>query len=219
MMNLLLRSSYFSVVRSCIKKRSILHNQLPFLSKLYYSVHVKNNIEQKSVDITWEDGSTTNFPHIYLRDHCLCSACFDPISQQRFLFNGVYNDYKDRIAKEVHISSDKKVLCIDWEGDEQHPRSEFKLDWLKQFRFASDDDDVVASNVYYRDRHIWGSEMLHNMPRFDFHLLLQDKMEFYGWLRSLLKFGITILDNVPKKPGQIRKLADRIAYLKLTTYG
>ena len=218
-MNLLLRSNCFSAVKSSIAKGSILRRQLPFLSKLYYSIQVKNDIQQKSVDITWEDGLTTKFPHLYLRDHCCCSACYDPNSQQRFLFNCVYNDYKNKIAKNVHISNDKKVLSIDWEDDEQHPRSEFNLDWLKQFRFATDDDDVVASNIYYRDRHIWGSEMLHKIPRYDFYLLLQDDMELYQWLRSLMKFGITVLDNVPQKPGQIHKLADRIAYLKLTGYG
>ncbi|RDD38646.1 Gamma-butyrobetaine dioxygenase [Trichoplax sp. H2] len=221
-MSSLLRSRNFNLVKMhiCNTSSSLINQyKLPFLPKVCYSVQVKNDLKQKCVNLTWEDGITTRYPHLYLRDHCRCSACYDSISEQRFLFNCIYDNYKDKIAKEVRICDKGERLQIDWYEDEKHPYSEFKLDWLRKYRFSTEEDEMVASNIYHRDRQIWGSEMLNKIPRYDFYALLQDKLELYRWLRSLIKIGITILDNVPEKPGQMHKLADRVSFLKLTTYG
>ncbi|EDV24687.1 uncharacterized protein TRIADDRAFT_25731 [Trichoplax adhaerens] len=213
----------FSVINSLLSRRAVKYSSSIVLrrpywlsSKLYYSIQVENRVQDKLVSVKWDDGKITDYPHVYLRDNCRCPSCFDPQAQQRIISNPIYHNYANAT---VRICDKGERLQIDWYEDEKHPYSEFKLDWLRKYRFSTEEDEMVASNIYHRDRQIWGSEMLNKIPRYDFYALLQDKLELYRWLRSLIKIGITILDNVPEKPGQMHKLADRVSFLKLTTYG
>lgn len=41
----------------------------------------------------------------------------------------------------------------------------------------------------------------------------------HDWLEALAKYGITIIKNTPLEKDEIRKLADRVAFIKNTHYG
>jgi len=45
---------------------------------------------QRCLDVTWNDGETTSYPYIWLRDNCQCSTCFHAATlARRLLFHDV----------------------------------------------------------------------------------------------------------------------------------
>lgn len=189
------------------------------LSKHAYSVRVQNNPESKCMDVTWEDGVTTNFPHLYLRDHCRCPSCFDPQTKSRVIFNSIYNSYLDSAAKDVNLSQDQQTIQVDWENDEQHPVSRFPVEWLRAHRFPTQDEISAMSRIYLKDRHTWGKELSGHIPEFDCQQLHQDDETLYRWLKCLTTVGLSIVKNVPREKGQVNKLINRVGYIRTTNYG
>lgn len=181
-----------------------------------YSVQVENRINEKLLCVKWEDGQTTNYPHIYLRDNCPCPSCYDPQVRQRTISNAIYDDYINATIKTAYVDQDKDEIHVEWINDGQHTSSIFQLDWLKNCRFASQ-DEIQQPRI---NRSLWNSDTRNNIPRFDFNQVMNDRLQLYQWLRSLLKHGIAIIENVlPNEIGQVRKLANKIAYLRPCCYG
>ncbi|RDD45920.1 Gamma-butyrobetaine dioxygenase [Trichoplax sp. H2] len=189
------------------------------LCKQGYAVQVSNNIDKKCLDVTWEDGVTTNYPHIYLRDHCRCPSCYDPQTKSRALFNCVYNSYIDCIAQDANVSENEKIIQVDWKDDNEHPVSRFPLDWLRAHRFSNDNELKTMNQVYIQDRHTWGKEMKDNIPIFDYQELHENDQTLYRWLKHLTTIGLTIVRNTPQEVGQVTKLIARVGYNRTTNYG
>ena len=188
-------------------------------SRHAYSIRVQNRPENKCLDVTWEDGVTTNFPHLYLRDHCRCPSCFNPQTKSRAIFNCIYDSYLDSTAKNANLSQDQQTVQVDWENDDQHPVSHFPIEWLRANRFITQDEIAAMCRIYLKDRRTWGKEMSGKIPEFDCQQLHQDDQTLYNWLKCLTSVGLSIVKNVPQEVGQVTKLIERVGYVRTTNYG
>ncbi|RDD36325.1 Gamma-butyrobetaine dioxygenase [Trichoplax sp. H2] len=184
----------------------------------FNSVAVENDIDNRQLHVKWDDGTTSRFPHIYLRDNCQCPNCFHPSAKQRNISDtSVLDAYDvDTKASQAQLHPDRQEIEIKWDKDNHV--SVFDTNWLKMRRFPTDRDQV-GHKIVYSDRRLWGGDLNGDIPTTDFNEILHDDLALYKWLKNLAKVGLTLVKNVPEEVGQVERLADRIAYLRVTNYG
>lgn len=195
------------------KKLSISQRPYVAFSQFYYSVQVENRIEDKLLSLKWDDGEIRNYPHYYLRDQC--PSCYNPQTRQRINSNLVLSNYAKTTIKTAHIDQDSDELHVEWMDDGSYTSSRYRLDWLKTHQFVSPTDN----KQFRMKRRLWDSNAELNVPRFDFNKVLSDKLELYEWLRSILQNGSAIIDNMPKKIGQIQRVTQQVTDIRQTAYG
>ena len=68
--------------------------------------------------VTWQKGSTSRFPFIWLRDNCRCAKCRDPRNGQRLF------DTLDLPAepKPAETRLDSEAVAIRWAGEDHDSR-------------------------------------------------------------------------------------------------
>ena len=49
--------------------------------------------------------------------------------------------------------------------------------------------------------------------------LLNNDHSLYDWLKTLEQTGLYLITDMPCKPGQMKRLSERVAFLKKTNYG
>ena len=49
--------------------------------------------------------------------------------------------------------------------------------------------------------------------------LLNDDRVLYEWLKTLEQTGLCLMVEMPRKPGQLKRISERVAFLKKTNYG
>ena len=189
------------------------------------SVHtqrlIKNVTSQDhchTLNVTWLDGTTLQYPSVYLRDICQCSLCFDKASQGR-LFDTVSElDINIRFSS-VTVDDNGKSLRVHW--PDKH-MSEFDSEWLLERSLPTSGTHKTSSQEteqYTRDVELWGKDLTGKIPRFEYDALMSNDTTLLSWLSSLSKVGLTQIIKMPSKQGHLKKLGDRIGWLKQTTYG
>ena len=69
------------------------------------------------------------------------------------------------------------------------------------------------------ERKFWGSESLDNFPEASFEEIITDDVALLEWLRQLEIYGFVKVKDAPVETGQVRRLAERIAFIRKTHYG
>ena len=49
--------------------------------------------------------------------------------------------------------------------------------------------------------------------------LLEDDRTLFDWITAIQRFGLVLLKGSPGKPGQLHRIAERVAFLRKTNYG
>ncbi|XP_038069346.1 gamma-butyrobetaine dioxygenase-like [Patiria miniata] len=173
--------------------------------------NVKVDLERKELNVSWEGSGAKSqaYPFVWLRDNCHCPQCFHPTALGR-LPSSTHHLNVDVIADVVEISADGRSLIVQW--DDGH-ESEFLFHWLGYHRF----DQSLDDQLLYPKQSLWGSDV--NIKSFDFDELLAEDHSLYSWLAELVTRGVALVKNAPAEVGQVYKLAERVAYLRATTYG
>ena len=78
-------------------------------------------------------------------------------------------------------------------------------------------DEITLSNRL--ERKYWGSESLEKFPEALFQELMTDDAALLQWLRQLEVFGFVKVNGAPAEIGQVRRLAERISFIRKTHYG
>jgi len=173
------------------------------------SVLLKNaslNLEKKAIDTEWSDGKSSAFHYLWLRDNCPTN--FHPDTKER-TFDLL------SVSDEIHpsdISFDKKHLSINW--SEGNHTSDFDLNWLYQHAYAGDLKKDTRTN--YQS---WSGDFAPNIPRVDYHQIMQHDSTLLAWMQSLDKHGLTIVENMPDSKESLTKTASRISFLRETNFG
>lgn len=74
-------------------------------------------------------------------------------------------------------------------------------------------------SIYRLNRIFWGSELTEKIPTANFNDLITDDVALLTWLQQLEVFGFVLIQNAPVEHGQIKKLADRVSFIRKTHYG
>ena len=168
----------------------------------------------KVLQVTWENGTQSQFPFIFLRDNCLCPQCYEKSAKQR-LFETVSVEL-DIEAKNVIFDPEKQSFEITWPDGHT---SVFESIWLAERQFPkSKDEQIEKSKSYFPKKLLWDSSF--DVPTADFQSILTDDSARYSWLSDLATYGLTLIKNAPKKPNQLPKIAEKVGgYIRQTHYG
>jgi gamma-butyrobetaine dioxygenase len=158
--------------------------------------------------VTWQKGSTSRFPFIWLRDNCRCAKCRDPRNGQRLF------DTLDLPAepKPAETRLDSEAVAIRWAGEDHDSR--YAGAWLVAH------DLSPQARVKRRSRHrLWGAEIANDLPQADWPEVLAKPAEELRLLSGLADYGFALLHKVPVEKGQVASVGDRLGHVRVTNYG
>jgi gamma-butyrobetaine dioxygenase len=163
--------------------------------------------DERMVRVHWQDGTTGDFPFLWLRD--TCPSAWHPETQERVLD---LLDVPADIAPEA-VAVEDGHLRIDWAGEAG--KSRFPLDWLRTHRpGARSADPAAIPPATWR-----GNAGAEAIPRTRADAILTDDGALAAWLRDLKRSGITIVEGLPPDREAGMAVARRVGFLRETNFG
>ncbi|GLG99378.1 uncharacterized protein GBIM_05850, partial [Gryllus bimaculatus] len=165
------------------------------------------------IQVQSADGNVLKYPWIWLRDNCQCSSCFNPKLQSRTIDWRTFDITVN--PKSLHINNN--ILSIQWSDGHC---SEFTLKWLHERSFTKDKQEKWLNDVYRLPKIPWSAADFPSvLKKFDYSDVIQSDSYLYEWLKALAEYGVAIVENTPIQEDQLRKLANRVSFIKRTHYG
>jgi gamma-butyrobetaine dioxygenase len=156
------------------------------------------------VRITWPDGMSDAFHHLWLRDNCPCAECRDPAAGER-LFDTVSMPV-DLRPRAVRLED---ALVVDWHDGH---RSRFPAAWLRRHAYGATATSTPLPT--------WDAATIAADPP---HISLAEIDAGRGgqlrWLQLLRDHGFCIVSGVPTRPEAVVELAERIAFVQESNFG
>ncbi|EDV32646.1 uncharacterized protein Dana_GF22125 [Drosophila ananassae] len=155
------------------------------------------------------------YPQIWLRDNCQCPDCFHASTRAR-------KSHWERGPLNIEVSKlnynpEQQKLEVTWQDDHQ---STYDMAWLRERDFGEAARKRYLEEVYKPPPQLWGKSDFPAMRReFDYQDVLEKDKVLRSWLEALAVQGFAILKEAPDDVNVARKLAERIGYIKRTTYG
>lgn len=164
------------------------------------------------VKVGWEDGTTSRFPFLYLREKCQCHSCFHESSQQRILHMKNLDLDSKPLSTTVKDNGDK--IEVLWHDNHV---SEFNSKWLYNKTLPEYNHGSKRESIIREGAQIWDKTF--TIPTFEFKGLLGEEHSLLDWLQTLRHVGVAKVTGVPRKLGQLERLGKAVGYLKNTFYG
>lgn len=169
--------------------------------------------DSDAVKIRWEDGSSTKFHNIWLRDHCQCKQCYNSDTHQKE-FN-ILDVPLDIQPTNVSINDQNNQVAIKW--PDSHETS-FDAEWLKQHSYHGDTKPLNHKEEPF----LWDKKTIEsNMPcGFDFAKVLSDDDELFTLFQGIIRYGFAFVDNTPTEVRAIAEMATKLGgFVRETHYG
>ncbi|MGY0400055.1 MAG: TauD/TfdA family dioxygenase [Ostreibacterium sp.] len=163
-------------------------------------------LDSHYLTITWANEHQSIYHYLWLRDNC--ASGFHEITQER-LFS-LLSVSPDLHALSAKISDDQQSLIIDW--SEGNHCSSFDLNWLK----AHDYSRQVHQNSH---KIIWNHHYQTHIATHDYRQIINNDSALKAWMTDLTKYGLTIINHMPKDTASTTDIACRIGHLRETNFG
>jgi gamma-butyrobetaine dioxygenase len=160
------------------------------------------------VEVSWADGASARFHHVWLRDNCACTLCVHPITKEQ-TFELVAAPAVNP-ARAVAVTADGALEVV-WASDGHCSR--YHPGWLRTHGY----DGVVAHGD--QGRIMWDGSTPGVPPTFDGPAVLADDEALLEWLVALRAFGVSRLRGVPTGPDVVGDVARRIGIVRETNFG
>ena len=163
------------------------------------------SVSERKLNIPWEDGKTSSFHHIWLRDHCRSKECFHEVTNQRLLETA-------KIPRDIapqSFDAEEAGLRIKWSHGGHE--SFYSWDWLHRHSYSPKLEKTEVEPLKY-----WGAEIVDEMPRVQFDEVMSSDEGVAKWLGLIHRVGFAIVDGTPVTPEASQQLLERIAFIRLT---
>ncbi|CRK97926.1 CLUMA_CG011299, isoform A [Clunio marinus] len=172
---------------------------------------------EKKVNIASGKLKKFEFPFVYLRDNCQCEFCYHAQSSSRTLS---WENFDVSIKPKNFLFDDSRnVLKVIWNDNEQHT-SEYDYEWLKARNFSIENREHYLKTFYRPDKKLWTKNNFKSiLQNFDFMKIIETDHELYDWLNCLAIHGVAIIKNTPQTENEIRRIAERVGFIRRTHYG
>ncbi len=157
--------------------------------------------------VTWGDGHSGKFHHIWLRDNCSCPQCGNHESGSRFLS---FLDIPTDIAP-AHMSHDAVAITVRWRGD--HHMSLYSSAWLRRHCYSD------AARAARGQRKTYWDANLSELPTADFPAIEQDPKERHRLFAKVAEYGFVVVRDLGTDPDQTLRLAAMLGYVRDTHFG
>jgi len=171
------------------------------------------DVDGSMITIGTSTGEQHQYPSVWLRDNCQCPKCFNTTLQSRTVLWTRF----DINIKPTHIVAESNQLKMVWSDGHE---SEYDLNWLLERSFAENVRKEWLKQHYPMARIPWDTAEFDNiLKKYDFHDILSSDTLLLDWLENIATYGITLIHNTPPQEDQLRKVVNRVAFIKRTTYG
>ncbi|NHN90052.1 TauD/TfdA family dioxygenase [Acetobacter conturbans] len=175
------------------------------------------------VHVAWSDSRKTTFDPWWLRDNCLCTRCYLPLTREQIF--EIVDAPSDLAPASVVISREAApsvtsdtvsgpTLNVTW--NDGH-KSSYPAGWLRAH--ATDDVSRAERQAKNPRPFIWGAEHANKLRTFDYEHVMENNNELLAWLIALRASGLTLMKNVPTKADSLLGPANRISHIRETNFG
>lgn len=162
----------------------------------------------ENLNLVWSDGHLSHFHFIWLRDNCACAACLHPETKERtFDVMTIGGDQPALTSFDVQ----KEQLVLSWEDGHV---SEFPSDWLRLNCYSAS-----AREARQEKPILWTAAINTALPEIDYDAVMENDRGLLTWLDLLVDHGFALVRKTPTRPGEVMRVANRIAYLRETNFG
>ncbi|XP_060661590.1 gamma-butyrobetaine dioxygenase [Drosophila nasuta] len=174
-------------------------------------------LDQRYIELrAANDEHPLKFPSIWLRDNCQCSECFHGATRAR-KSHWERGPVSHAAAQAVNFDEHRQQLVINWQDAHN---SSYDLEWLQQRDFSPEARQRYLSEVYKPTMQLWGKSQFGEVTReFRYADVMAQDAVLCAWLEALAVQGFALLREAPNDVQVARQLAERIGYIKRTTYG
>lgn len=89
-----------------------------------------------------------------------------------------------------------------------------------QRNFSHENRENYIDSSYQPPKKFWTkNDFTDVFAKFDFNDILNSDEVFSKWLEHMATYGIALIENTPKTRNEVRKIAERVGYIKKTHYG
>jgi trimethyllysine dioxygenase len=165
--------------------------------------------ENIGLNILWDDGSSSCFPWLWLRDHSESEVDLHPDSKQRQI--DVFSKTPDNSIVDVILDHTTKKIVVQWR-DKSNSHVSFEL--LKSLASTS-----IPSLQELDSNSCWNSSNeIKKFPEMSF----DDFMNDHGlkkWLGHIHRNGFVLVSEAPALADATEKLMERMAYVRNSIFG
>ncbi|KAA1467348.1 Trimethyllysine dioxygenase [Dentipellis sp. KUC8613] len=169
-----------------------------------------SRVHDSQVQVTWDDKSSSKYHHIWLRDHCRCAECYQPVTKQR-----LHNTFElPADIKPIDVQSKPEGLQVTWPASSSSHTSLYPWDWLEEHTYEPRRPRQAPEKT------LWGSEIAQNPPTVNYEeVMAEDGAGLYKWLTNIDKYGFCFVSGVPANPEATEEACKRIGFIRETHYG
>jgi trimethyllysine dioxygenase len=166
-------------------------------------------VSEHGLDVRWDDGLTSEYPWLWLRDHAHDDATLHPVTQQRQLYTaGVAPDLHG-VAAQI-VGND---VSVTWGDDE--PPSVLPIEFLARFRRPR-----PARTAVDVERVLWdGTLIAEQWPTVPYESVIDSDDGVADWLRRVAVYGFCIVEGTPVTVEASQDLIRRVGYIRETIFG
>jgi trimethyllysine dioxygenase len=169
------------------------------------SINPKND----GLNIVWNDGTSSCFPWLWIKDHSEAEADLHPHSKQRQI--DVFSQKTDNSIINASINQDSKNIMVKW-ADHSESCVSFKL--LESLASIDYPDAQALSGET-----IWNSTSEINIfPEMTYDDFMQ-KDGLKTWLKHIHRAGFVLVSESPKTSEATQNLMERMAYVRNSIFG
>ncbi|RPB11561.1 Trimethyllysine dioxygenase [Morchella conica CCBAS932] len=171
------------------------------------SEHHKILFDDKKISIPWEEGKTSHFQHLWIRDHCQCPECFHPDTKQRLLNTFSIPNH----VRPESVEATETGMQISWKNGH---KSFFTWEWLHLHSYNPRLERYLSPQFK-----LWGSEITECPPEVEYESVMETEKGVAEWTRKIYIYGFCYINGVPVNPDATKALIERIAHIQHTHYG
>ena len=166
-------------------------------------------LDKNNLVVNWEDGHTSTYDTLWLRDNCTCGGCGNRAQGQKRV-SMLEVPHSPCVTN--HGWDGNGCLEIDWDDDGHH--STYPATWLREHCYCPSCRDARR----FRPQ-LWDGNLQGELPEFQLSDFLHDDGGCQRVLASIVSRGFCLVHGVPTDEKGFEQLLDRIGYVKETNYG
>ncbi|CCE94200.1 Aim17p TDEL_0H03410 [Torulaspora delbrueckii] len=165
---------------------------------------------------------TVTFNNLFLRDSSRSEKSVDPKSGQKLFTTGhLVSDPDSTVPKQVEISPDSQSVAINWK-DGDHYR--YSLDFIYKFKGSTFVTDALRNTVSKHKPVLWDKKTLkghmEDLVSVNYDGFMKNEEQLYKALTTLQKYGLALINNVPKgNEDAVKDICERVGPIRNTIYG
>ncbi len=165
--------------------------------------------ETEGLNILWNDGSSSCFPWLWLRDHSESEIDLHPDSKQRQI--DIFSETPDNSIVDAILDQSAKHILVQW-CDKSNSSISFEL--LESLALTSRPNATALANDS-----CWNSaNEIKDFPKMSFDDFMSDN-GLKQWLENIQRNGFVLVCGTPVTADATKELMERVAYIRNSIFG